>query len=79
MSHAESEGDLLGGNVAPDLKVSMSDNPLSVSYSDLVKEQQADSSLKELFDSVLSAEEARSAANGYFLQDGLLVRKWVPQ
>ncbi len=39
--------------------------------------QQADSSLKDLFDQVLPESEMRDGARGYFLQDLLLVRKWV--
>lgn len=56
---------------------SLSDFPLSVSRSELVQEQQSDSSLKELYDRVLSGSEMSSAASGYFLQNGLLLRKWV--
>ena len=57
---------------------SMSDFPLSVSQDDLKVEQQADLSLKSLFDQVIPEAEMESNARGYFLQDGLLVRKWVP-
>nr|XP_033966242.1 uncharacterized protein LOC117466868 [Pseudochaenichthys georgianus] len=49
------------------------------SPSDLGKEQKNDPTLQALYSQVLPDEEFRSAARGYFLQDGLLVRKWVPQ
>ncbi len=39
--------------------------------------QQSDPSLKELFNQVLSPADISSAACGYFLQNGLLYRKWV--
>lgn len=43
----------------------------------LVAEQKADSSLTELFDRVVPASEVRNTAQCYFLQNGLLVRKWL--
>nr|XP_033964458.1 uncharacterized protein LOC117465610 [Pseudochaenichthys georgianus] len=49
------------------------------SPSDLGKEQKNDPTLQALYSQVLPDEEFRSTARGYFLQDGLLVRKWVPQ
>ena len=52
---------------------------LSISQQELITEQQADASLSELFDQVRPSVEARSAASGYFLQNEVLVRKWVPQ
>ena len=50
----------------------------SMSRSELATEQKNDSSLKELFDKVLPGGEISSSAYGYFLQGGLLFRKWVP-
>ena len=44
----------------------------------MVAEQENDDSLKELFDKVLSLGEILSSAQGYFIQGGLLFRKWVP-
>lgn len=49
-----------------------------MSCSDLVMEQSADPTLKGLFDEILPVEEVRSAAQGYYIQDQLLVRKWTP-
>lgn len=54
------------------------DSLLSVSRRDLVAEQRADPSLSQLFDRILTGDEGKSAANGYMLQDKLLVRKWMP-
>ena len=56
---------------------SLSDFPLSVPSSELLKEQQNDSSLREMFDRVVPNTVVSSAANGYFVQNGLLFRKWV--
>ncbi len=50
----------------------------SVSLSELIQEQQLDSSLYKLFEGVISSDEIRHVAHGYFLQDGMLVRKWIP-
>lgn len=54
------------------------DFPLSVSQSDLRSEQRADPSLEGLFQSVLSAGEVKNVVSGYFIQDGILLRKWLP-
>ncbi len=58
--------------------VNVPDSLLSISCSNLGAEQKAHSSLSQLFDTVLSKEAERSAAGGYLLQEGLLVRKWSP-
>lgn len=50
--------------------------PVSISRSDLIAEQRADPSLKELFQQVRPESEVLSSTSGYFLQDLLLVRKW---
>ena len=55
---------------------SLSDFPLSVPSSELLKEQQNYSSLREMFDCVLPSTVVSSAANSYFVQNGLF-RKWV--
>ena len=56
----------------------LNDLPLPISCRDLVMEQSTDPTLKGLFDQVLPAEEVRSAVQGYYIQDQLLVRKWTP-
>lgn len=55
----------------------LSDFPLSLFHSELLQEQQSDSSLKEMFERVLSSTTVSSAATGYFVQNGLLFRKWL--
>ena len=55
----------------------LNDLPLPISCSDLVMAQSTDPTLKGLFDQVLPVE-VRSAAQGYCIQDQLLVRKWTP-
>lgn len=52
---------------------------LPVSSSDLMKQQKADPSLQPLYSQILPDGVAKNAARGYFLQEGLLVRKWVPK
>lgn len=50
---------------------------LAGSLSALFAEQQADLSLKELFDRVMPAAKVRDTAQGYCHLNGLLVRKWL--
>lgn len=61
-----------------EVSVTLPDQFTSMSKSELVAEQENDSSLKELFDKVLPLGEINSSAHGYFLHEGLLFRKWVP-
>ena len=61
-----------------DSVLSLSELPLSLSRSEVVQEQHSDSSLKETFERVLPISEICNTANGYFLHNDLLVRKWVP-
>ena len=51
--------------------------PLSLPRSDLIKEQRADPTLEELRDKTVSVEQFGDVAHGYFLQDDVLMRKWV--
>ena len=60
------------------VRIPLSGFPLSMSRSELVAEQQTDMSLKSLFEQVRSASELADCACGYFIQDSLLVRKWLP-
>ena len=50
---------------------------LSVSRVELVKEQREDQSLRSLYDLVLPSSQIGSVRQGYFLQDGLLLRLWA--
>lgn len=56
----------------------LSNVPLSVSRAELAAEQQLDSSIKQLLEGVVPIVEVENRAHGYFLQEGVLVRKWVP-
>ena len=56
----------------------LSNCPFSVSRSELVKEQKADPTLAELFQSVRPVGEVMDLAKGYFIEKGVLLRKWVP-
>ncbi len=51
---------------------------LSVSHAELVEAQKLDPSLKQLFDSVVPTCELEKQSPTYYLQDGLLLRRWVP-
>lgn len=52
------------------------DSLLSVSRSVIIAEQRMAASLKDYFERILLKDEIRSAAQGYLLHNGLLVRKW---
>lgn len=65
--------------VAESLISHLSNCPYSVSHSEeLVKEQKANSTLAELFQSVRPVGEVKDLAQGYFIEKGVLLRKWVP-
>ncbi|XP_039542155.1 uncharacterized protein LOC120489424 isoform X2 [Pimephales promelas] len=49
-----------------------------VSAEELGKEQRNDSSLDELFRSAVPPVEECNVSRGYFVQDGVLLRKWSP-
>ncbi len=49
-----------------------------ISHRDLVDAQQKDPELQKLFDAVISPQEVRSAVSGCFIQDEMLLRKYVP-
>lgn len=67
------------GDGATELFVlSLSNTPLCVLHSELVSEQRADPTLKELFQFVLPADEVKNRAQVYFIQNEVLLRKWVP-
>ena len=61
-----------------DYVVSLPDLPPSVPRAEWVKSQHTDPSLSKQFDSVLTGDKIENVAHGYFLQEELLVRKWVP-
>ena len=52
--------------------------PRSISQPELVREQKADPTLKELFNLVLPKSEVKNLAHGYFIEDGVLLRKCGP-
>lgn len=55
------------------------DVPWSVSRSDLVAAQRADCSLKSLLEVARPAGEVKNHAQCYFIDNDVLMRKWVPQ
>lgn len=50
----------------------------SMSREELIKEQESDPSLSSFFSEVLSEEDIEHTPHGYFLRDGVLMRKWRP-
>lgn len=48
-----------------------------MSREQFINEQRRDPSLGPLFDAVVSEEHLKKMSSGYFLKDGLLVRKWT--
>jgi len=51
---------------------------LCVSRSELVKEQKADQSLKDVYDLVLPTMQVGKVKQGYFILEDVLVRRWTP-
>ncbi|XP_014893175.1 uncharacterized protein LOC106950677 isoform X2 [Poecilia latipinna] len=56
----------------------LSNIPLSISQNDLGQEQRSDPTIQHLFQSALSAEEMQSHAHRYFVENKILLRKWMP-
>ncbi|XP_016391990.1 5-hydroxytryptamine receptor 3A-like [Sinocyclocheilus rhinocerous] len=52
---------------------------IETTTAELTAAQQEDPTLSQLFSAVLSPDEAQIAAFGYFLHDGMLLRKWMSQ
>ncbi len=50
----------------------------SMSCAELIVAQGKDARLTILFVTVQPNDDTESAASGYFLKDGVLVRKWTP-
>ncbi len=71
-------GDLEAGDSCQQNDVMCTDVPWSVSHSELVKEQQADESLEGLRGLVHHVGEVKNHAQCYFIQNDVLMRKWVP-
>ena len=58
--------------------VPLPDLPPLVSRDEWIEAQKADVSLSSLWDQVVPGHQVSSVAQGYFVQEGLLVRKWLP-
>ncbi|KAJ0033824.1 hypothetical protein NQD34_000931 [Periophthalmus magnuspinnatus] len=65
-------------SVCKDVILSVTDFPLNVSHNDLVQEQRNDPTLRDAFDLVVPEAQIASMANGYFVQNDVLFRKWSP-
>ena len=79
--------DVAGGRVFADQTVQplqptepayLSNLPVSISHAELVREQKADPTLNDLFNCVLPKQDVNNLAQGYFIEDGVLLRKCVP-
>ncbi|KAK0143189.1 Retrovirus-related Pol polyprotein from transposon 412 [Merluccius polli] len=73
---------LIPDSVVPQTAESLSSHAavpkLSVDRDLLSKEQRNDPSLATLFSEVMSDEDIEQSPHGYFLRDGVLMRKWRP-
>lgn len=49
-----------------------------ISHRELIDVQQEDPELQKLFDAVISPQEVSSAVSGCFIQDDMILRKYVP-
>lgn len=56
----------------------LSDYPIVVSREELSTEQQNDETLKPQFEQVIDSTEIRDRAQGYFIEQNVLLRKWSP-
>ena len=66
------------GRVKPEIGVNLSELSFPMSKEELIEAQKADETLSGLFDSVLPASDIDSVSQGYFLQEGVLLRKSIP-
>uniref|UniRef100_A0AAQ4RE84 Gypsy retrotransposon integrase-like protein 1 n=1 Tax=Gasterosteus aculeatus aculeatus TaxID=481459 RepID=A0AAQ4RE84_GASAC len=76
---AKTVSDIGGEQSETKVVIPLPDLPPSVPRLEWVESQQVDPSLSGLLTNVLPESEVGNVALGYFLQDGLLVRKWVPR
>ncbi|XP_076055262.1 uncharacterized protein LOC143033653 [Oratosquilla oratoria] len=53
-----------------------SSSPVSLSRAELIKEQKSDPSLKNLYEIVSSPEEVEKMSRGFYIENGVLMRKW---
>ncbi|KAK0144238.1 Pro-Pol polyprotein [Merluccius polli] len=75
---ASPAGDQKGSSGLVSCVPDLSGLPFPCSAKELRDEQANDPGLVELFKNVLSSTDALSAACGYFMDNGVLFRKWVP-
>lgn len=78
MTRAQHQRAAVSENVREERPVPLPELPASVSVEEWVNAQEGDPSLSNLVENALAVDEVQSAAHGYFIQNGLLVRKWVP-
>ncbi len=57
---------------------SMGLDKLSLSREQLIVEQRKDEKLSSLFEAVVPLEQLECVSQGYFVKDGVLMRKWRP-
>lgn len=63
----------------PEQNVGCPNVPWSISHSELVKEQQAYESRRVLLAMAVPGGEVKNLAQCYFVENDVLLRKWVPQ
>lgn len=57
---------------------SLTDYPLTVSRDELSREEQSDEMLNPQYKQVVDNAEIQNRAQGYFIKEGVLLRKWSP-
>lgn len=57
---------------------SMELDKLSLSREQLIVEQRKDEKMSSLFEAVVPVEQIECVSQGYFVEDGVLMRKWRP-
>lgn len=77
-SESASDSEKWDGKISMSLVFPWSKLPLSVSQDDLKLEQESDPSLKGLLEQALPSGDVKDHAHCYIIQDGMLMRKWVP-
>lgn len=77
VTHAMSKTKEENKGKMPKFPLPLSGLPKSVSHNDLIQEQKRDSSFSSLFENIKPVDELKDSVHGFFVLDGLLMRKWV--
>ena len=78
MRRAQSKCASVPAEAAASEPVALPHLPPLVVREEWIKAQKSDVSLSSLWDQVVPRHQVGDVAQGYFVQDGMLVRKWLP-